>query len=158
MTRTASEGKPRPEKLIATNRQARFRYELLDRREAGLMLLGTEVKALRAGTVNLSDAYVAFRAEEAWLMNCHIGPYSHASALAHDPLRPRKLLLKRVELDKLGRAVQQKGLTIVPTRLYFSGPFVKIEIALARGKNTVDKRETIKERDRQRRASRGDHD
>ena len=158
MTRIRSEGKPRAEKLIATNRQARFRYELLERREAGLVLLGSEVKAVRAGTVNLSDAYISFRGDEAWLMNCHVGPYSHSAATAHEPLRARKVLMRRRELDKLERAVQQKGLTIVVTRMYFSGPHVKIEVALARGKNTVDKRETIKARDQERRARRGDHD
>lgn len=122
------------------------------------MLLGSEVKALRAGTVSLLDAYVRFRGAEAWLANCHIGPYSHATAEPHEPLRERKLLLRKKELAKLQRAVQQKGLTVVPTKIYFSGDFVKVEIALAKGKKTHDKRESIKQRDVERRARRGDHD
>ena len=148
----------RPERLVAANRQARFRYELLDRWEAGIVLTGSEVKSVRAGTVTMTDAYVKFRGTEAYLANCHVGPYSHATVAAHEPLRERKLLLRRRELEKLHRAVQQKGLTIVPTKIYFSGEHVKVEIALARGKNTVDKRETIKKRDVERRARRGDHD
>ena len=148
----------KPERLVAANRQARFRYELLERWEAGLVLVGSEVKALRAGTVSLLDAYVHFRGEEAWLANCHVGPYSHATVEAHEPLRERKLLMRKSELEKLARAVRQKGLTIVPTRIYFSGERVKVEIALARGKKTIDKRETIKQRDVERRARRGDHD
>lgn len=145
-------------RLIADNRQARFRYELLDRYEAGLVLMGSEVKAMRAGTVSMSDAYVRFKGGDAWLANCHVGPYAHATTVAHEALRERKLLLKRAELDKLERAVQQKGLTVVPTKMYFSGRRVKVEIALARGKKLHDKRETIKQRDMDRRARRGDHD
>jgi SsrA-binding protein len=146
------------QRVVATNRQARFRYELLDRYEAGLVLLGSEVKALRAGTVTITDAYVKFRGEEAWLANCHVGPYAHATVQPHDPLRERKLLLKKAELEKLRRAVAQKGLTIVPTKIYFVGARIKAEIAVGRGKKTIDKRETIKERDQQRRAARGDRD
>lgn len=158
MMRLSMSAPSRPERVIATNRQARFLYELLDTWEAGIMLLGSEVKSLRAGTVNLTDAYVRFRGDEAWLANCHIGPYSHATAKPHDPLRERKLLLRRTELEKIRRAVQQKGLTVVPTRIYFSGEFVKLQIALGKGKKTIDKRETIKKRDVERRARRGDHD
>jgi SsrA-binding protein len=148
----------KPVRLISTNRQARFRYELLDSFEAGLVLMGSEVKALRANLVSLADAYVRFRGDEAWLANCHVGPYTHATVAAHEPLRERKLLLRGAELEKLQRAVSTKGLTIVPTKIYFKGDLVKIEIALARGKKTIDKRETIKQRDVERRARRGDHD
>jgi SsrA-binding protein len=157
VTRKSPKDAP-PERPIATNRQARFRFELLDRHEAGLVLMGSEVKALREGNVNMSDAYVRFKNGEAYLSHCHVGPYSHANAFAHEALRERKLLMRRVEIDKLERAVAQKGLTVVPTRIYFSGSRVKIEIALARGKKTEDKRETIKQRDMDRRARRGDHD
>ena len=147
---------PREYRLIAENRQARFRYELLDKYEAGLVLQGSEVKSLRLAQVTLTDAHVAFRRGEAYLLGCHIAPYSHATVDAHDPIRPRKLLLKKGEIEKLERAVQLKGLTVVPTKIYFSGSRVKAEIALARGKNAGDKRETIKKRDLDRAAARGD--
>ena len=145
----------RPEKPIATNRQARFRFELLERIDAGVVLVGSEVKSLRAGGVDLVDAHVRFERGEAWLVGMRNTPYQPNAAFAVDPVRTRKLLLRRVQMDRLARAVQAKGLTIVPTRLFFSGNHVKIEIALARGKNVADKRESIRRRDEDRSARRG---
>ena len=118
------------------------------------MLTGSEVKSLRAGKVTLTDAHVAIRGGEAWLVGCHIPTYTHATHDAPDPVRTRKLLLRKVEIAKIQRAVQQKGMTVVPVRLYFSGPHVKMEIALGRGKKMHDKRETIKKRDQERDAQR----
>jgi SsrA-binding protein len=131
---------------VATNRQARFRYHLLDTFEAGLVLEGTEVKALRDGKAQIKDGYVSVEAGEVWLRNVHIPPYGH-SRENHEPERPRKLLLHRREIERLMDKVRIKGLTIVPTRIYFSGARAKVEIALARGKDVGDKRQTIKERE-----------
>jgi SsrA-binding protein len=135
---------------VATNRQARFKYNLLERWEAGLVLQGSEVKSLRAGKVNLKDSYAAVRDGELWLQACHIAPYAPAAGEGHDPERPRKLLLRRKEIERLIGKTQEKGLTLVPTRIYFSGPHAKVEIALARGKEVRDKREVIRERDQRR--------
>ena len=135
---------------IATNRQARYRYELLDKWEAGLMLTGTEAKSLREGKVQLKDGYAAVKDGEVWLHNVHIPPYGPASRENHDPDRPRKLLAHRREIDRMVAQTQERGLTLVPTRIYFSGARAKVEIALARGKNTIDKRESIKGREMQR--------
>ena len=132
---------------IATNRQASHRYELLDRVEAGLVLQGTEVKALRAGSAQLKDAYASVRDGELWLHNLHIPPYGPAARDNHEPERPRKLLVHKREIERLIGKTQERGLTIVPTRLYFSGPRAKVEIALARGKDRFDKRESIKSRE-----------
>ena len=135
---------------IATNRQAAHRYELLDRVEAGLVLQGTEVKALRAGSAQLKDAYASVRDGELWLHNLHIPPYGPAARDNHEPERPRKLLVHKREIERLVGKTQERGLTIVPTRLYFSGPRAKVEIAVARGKDTHDKRESIREREQKR--------
>jgi SsrA-binding protein len=135
---------------IATNRQASHRYELLDRVEAGLVLQGTEVKALRAGSAQLKDAYASVRDGELWLHNLHIPPYGPAARDNHEPERPRKLLVHKREIERLIGKTQERGLTIVPTRLYFSGPRAKVEIALARGKDRFDKRESIKSREQAR--------
>jgi SsrA-binding protein len=132
---------------VATNRQASFKYELIDKLECGMVLEGTEVKALRDGGATLKDAYAAIRDGELWLHNLHIPPYAPASRENHDPERDRKLLVHRRELERLIGATQQKGLTLIPTRLYFSGPRAKVEIALARGKDRYDKRETIRTRE-----------
>jgi SsrA-binding protein len=132
---------------VATNRQASFRFELLERFECGIVLEGTEVKSLRNGGAQIKDAYAAVRNGELWLHNVHIPPYAPASRENHDPERDRKLLLHRRELERLIGATQQKGLTLVPTRLYFSGPRAKVEIALARGKDRYDKRESIRTRE-----------
>jgi SsrA-binding protein len=135
---------------VATNRQASFRYELLDRYEAGLQLQGSEVKSLRAGRVQLKDAYAALQDGEVWLHNVHIAPYAPASRENHEPERPRKLLLHRREIERLIGTTQEKGLTLVPTRMYFKGPRAKVEIALARGKDVGDKRRAMKDRDQKR--------
>jgi SsrA-binding protein len=134
---------------VATNRQASFRYNLLDRFEAGIALVGTEVKSLREGGVQLKDAYAAVRDGEVWLMGMYIAPYGPASRENHDPERPRKLLLHRYEIDRLIGATRERGLTVVPTRVYFSGggSRAKVEIALARGKDVHDKRESIRRRE-----------
>jgi SsrA-binding protein len=135
---------------VATNRQASYRYNLLDRWEAGVQLTGTEVKSLRTGQATMKDAYAAVRDGEVWLHNMHIPPYQPASRENHEPERPRKLLLKRKEIEKLVGTTAEKGLTLVPTRVYFKGPYAKVEIALARGKDLYDKRRAIKDRDQKR--------
>ena len=135
---------------VATNRQASYRYNLIDRWEAGLELTGTEVKSLRTGQAQMKDAYAAVSGGEVWLHNMHIPPYQPAARENHDPERPRKLLLKRSEIEHLMATTKEKGLTLVPTRLYFKGPYAKIEIALGRGKDLYDKRRAIKERDEKR--------
>jgi SsrA-binding protein len=132
---------------VATNRQARYRYNLLDSWEAGLMLTGTEVKSVREGKVQLKDGYAAVKDGEVWLHNVHIPPYGPAARENHDPDRSRKLLLHRREIDRLAGQTRERGLTIVPTRLYFSDGRAKVEIALARGKDVGDKRHAIKERE-----------
>lgn len=139
-----------PTKLIAQNRKARHDYLVEDTFEAGLVLVGTEVKSCRAGKVNLADSYAAIRDGEAWLMQCHISPYSHGNRANHDPMRPRKLLLKRTEIDKLQGKVAQEGRSLVPLRLYFKHGLAKAEIAIARGKKAYDKRATQATRDAER--------
>jgi SsrA-binding protein len=140
---------------VATNRQAGFRYEFLDRVEAGIQLQGSEVKSVREGGVQLKDSYAAIRDGELWLHNAHIAPYGPASRENHEPERTRKLLLHRHEIDRLMGSTQERGLTLVPTRMYFKGPRAKVEIALARGKDVGDKRRSIKERDQRREIERG---
>ena len=135
---------------IASNRQASYRYHLLEKWEAGIALQGTEVKSLREGAVQLKDAYAALRDGEVWLHNMHIAAYAPAARENHDPERPRKLLLHRHEIERLIGKTAQKGLTLVPTRLYFKGPNAKVEIALARGKEMHDKRRDIKAREQKR--------
>ena len=134
---------------VATNRRASFRYNLLERFEAGVVLTGTEVKSMREGGVQLKDAYAAIRDGELWLIGMYVAPYGPAARENHDPERPRKLLLHRNEIERLTAATQERGLTLVPTRVYFSeaGSRAKVEIALARGKDVYDKRETIRRRD-----------
>jgi SsrA-binding protein len=132
---------------VATNRQASYRYELLDRVECGLVLQGTEVKALRTGTAQIKDGYATIRDGELWLHNVHIPPYQPASRDNHDPERERKLLVHRRELERLAGATREKGHTLVPTRMYFSGARAKVEIAVARGKDRYDKREAIRTRE-----------
>lgn len=135
------------EKLIATNRKARHDYDILETYEAGLVLKGTEVKSLRAGQVNFKDSYATISRDEAWLLGCHIAPYSHGTDANHEPDRTRKLLLKRREIARLIGKVAERGLTLVPLRLYFKEGRAKLEIGLARGKKLHDKREAIRERD-----------
>ena len=134
---------------VASNRQASYRYTLLDRFECGLVLTGTEVKSLREGKAQLKDAYAAIRDGEVWLIGLYIAPYPAAARDNHDPERPRKLLMHRGEIERLVGRTNEKGLTLVPTRIYFAGPRsrAKVEIALARGKDLYDKRETIRKRE-----------
>ena len=135
---------------VATNRYASYRYEFLDKLETGIVLQGTEVKSLRAGQAQLKDGYASIRDGELWLHNVHIAPYGPASRENHDPERPRKLLAHRKEIEKLIGRVHERGLTLVPTRIYFRDGRAKAEIALARGKDQFDKREAIKERESKR--------
>ena len=132
---------------VASNRYASYRYELLERIECGIVLEGTEVKALRTSGAQLKDGYAALRDGELWLHSVHIPPYGPAARENHDPERPRKLLLHRRELDRIAGRAQERGLTLVPTRIYFSDGRAKVEIALARGKDLYDKRQTIRRRE-----------
>jgi SsrA-binding protein len=139
-----------PSRDVASNRQASHRYHLLERWECGLVLQGTEVKALRDGKAQIKDGYASVRDGEVWLHNVHIPPYGPASRENHEPERPRKLLMHKREIDRLLGRTREKGLTLVPTRLYFSNGRAKVEIALARGKDVGDKRQAIKEREMKR--------
>jgi SsrA-binding protein len=134
---------------VATNRQASYRYNLIERFECGIVLTGTEVKSLREGNAQLKDSYAQVRDGEVWLMGVYIAPYGPAARDNHDPERPRKLLLHRNEIERLVARTQERGLTLVPTRIYFAGPRsrAKVEIALAKGKDLYDKRETIRNRE-----------
>lgn len=127
---------------IIHNRQAFHEYHILDKYEAGSVLLGTEVKSIMAGRIQLKDSYVSIKDGEAWLLNAHISPYSHGNIQNHDPLRPRKLLLHRREIDKLEKETTQKGMTLVVTSIYWKNGRIKIEIGIAKGKKLFDKRET----------------
>src|ERR671932_2741436 len=135
---------------VATNRQASHRYHLLEKWEAGIQLQGSEVKSLRDGGVQLKDAYAALADGEVWLHNMHIAPYKPAARENHDPERPRKLLLHRREIERLIGKTAERGLTLVPTRVYFKGPNAKVELALARGRQRHDKRRAIREREQRR--------
>jgi SsrA-binding protein len=137
-------------RFIAQNRKARHDYLIEETLEAGVALLGTEVKSCRAGRVNLTDAYAVVKDGEAWLLQCHISPYSHGNRANHDPTRPRKLLLHKDEIDHLHAKVAQEGRTLVPLRMYFRHGLVKVEIAVARGKKLYDKRADKAKRDAQR--------
>jgi len=141
------------EKLIASNKKAFHDYHVLDKFEAGLELTGTEVKSLRDGAANLKDAYVTFKNGEAFLFNAHISPYTHGNRENHLPDRTRKLLLHRREIEKLHVQVTEKGLTVVPLRLYFKGSRVKAEIGVVRGKKLYDKRDTERKRELDREAA-----
>ena len=141
-------------KTVITNRRARYEYELLDTVEAGIELQGTEVKSLRAGKVNLQESFCAIDGDGIQLFNCHIAPYEHGGYANHNPTRPRRLLLHKSEIEKLRKGIEQKGLTIVPLRIYFKNGWAKVEIALARGKKLHDKRHDIAERDSKRRLDR----
>ncbi|MDQ6799235.1 MAG: SsrA-binding protein SmpB [Acidobacteriota bacterium] len=140
------------EKVIATNRKAFHDYFVLQKVEAGIALTGTEVKSLRDGLVNLKDSYVSFDHDEAFLVGAHISPYTHGNLQNHEPERKRKLLLHRREIDKLFGQVVEKGLTVVPLRLYFKHGRIKAEIAVVRGKKLFDKRESEKKRELDREA------
>ncbi|MHB0875850.1 MAG: SsrA-binding protein SmpB [Anaerolineae bacterium] len=146
-------------KQIAVNRKARHDYDIRDTLEAGISLMGTEIKSIREGRVNLTDAYVQVKNREAWLIDMHVTPYSHGGYANHDPRRPRKLLLHRDEILRLAGQIAQKGLTVVPLRLYLKNGRAKVEIAVAKGRKTYDKREAMATRDAEReveRALKGD--
>ena len=133
-------------RVIAQNRRARHLYHFLEHEVAGIELRGTEVKAIRDGRVNLTDAHVHFAGGEAVLMGCHIGPYEHGGYASHEPRRPRRLLLQKRQIERLAAKVQEKGLAVIPTAVVLIGNWIKVEIALARGKQLHDKRETLRQR------------
>jgi SsrA-binding protein len=141
-------------KVVATNRKARFNYEILDTYEAGIALLGSEVKSLRAAQVQLKDSFASVRDGEIWLESAHISPYSFAEKGGHDPERPRKLLLHRREIDRLFGRIREEGLTLVPLQIYFVDGKAKVEIGLARGKRAHDKRRSIVDRQQKREMAR----
>ena len=141
-------------KVVATNRKAKFEYFLIETFEAGISLQGSEIKSIRAGQISLTEAYVQTDGQEAWLMGAHIAPYEQANRFNHDPLRSRRLLLHKKEITRLWDSVRQKGMTVVPTRVYLKNGRAKVEIALARGKKSYDKREAIAKRDRERDSAR----
>jgi SsrA-binding protein len=141
-------------KVVATNRKAFHEYFVSDTFEAGVALVGSEIKSIRAGRISLQDGYVSFEQGEAWLVNVHIAQYDPASRQNHDPRRRRKLLLHRREIDRLAAKVQEKGFTVIPTRLYLKDGRAKVEIGLAKGKRLYDKREAIAKRDSQRQVDR----
>jgi SsrA-binding protein len=143
-------GHGRPIQMIALNRQAYHDYEIERTIEAGIALAGTEIKSIRAGRVNLRGAYALGRNGELWLENMHIAPYEHGNLYNHDPLRPRKLLLHRREIQQLLARVEQKGMTLIPLKLYLKGGIAKVELGLCRGRKLYDKREAIAERDARR--------
>jgi SsrA-binding protein len=138
------------DKLVASNRRAHHDFDILETHEAGLVLQGTEVKSLRASRADLKESYARIDRNEAWLLGLHISPYAQGNRANHDPLRPRKLLLHRGELNRLLGKIMEKGLTLVPLRLYFKQGRAKVEIGLARGRKTLDKRHAIREREEQR--------
>jgi SsrA-binding protein len=147
--------RPTGTKLVATNRQARRNYEVLETVEAGLVLRGSEVKSLRLGRVQLGDAYARIEGGEAWLVSLHIAPYDHAQThTGHDPARPRKLLLHREEIERLRAKVDEQRLSLVPLSIYFKEGRAKIDLALARGRRTYDKRQVLARRDAEREAAR----
>ena len=142
------------EKLVALNKKARHLYEFLEKYEAGLVLMGSEVKSLRLGRISFKDGYVKFQDGEAFLIGVHIAPYENAGYAGHEPERPRKLLLHTAEINAMRVKVEQKGLTVVPVRVYFKNGRAKVEIALARGKKVFDRRDDLKNRDLARDAAR----
>jgi SsrA-binding protein len=137
-------------KIICQNRKAYHDYTIEETIEAGMQLLGTEVKSLRQGKANLKDSYVIIKDSEVFLLNCHISPYSHGNIMNHDPLRTRKLLLQRKEIERLKGKTRQKGYTLIPLKLYFKGSFAKVEVGFAKGKRKYEKRDTIREREAKR--------
>ena len=136
----------RQRRVLATNRSARHEYHLSDPVEAGIELEGTEVKAIRAGRVNLKEAHVQFVAGEAFLVGCHVGAYEHAGYSPHDPVRRRRLLLQKRQIERMAAKVREKGVTVVPTAMVLSGRWIKVEISLATGKKLHDKRDALRER------------
>ena len=136
-----------PQRITISNRKARHEYFILEALEAGVVLTGTEVKSLRKGNANLQDSYAELRGGEVWLEGMHISPYEQGNINNHDPRRKRKLLLQRKQIRKLIGGMKEKGLTLIPLSVYFKGPYAKVELALARGKKSYDKREAIAKRD-----------
>ncbi len=143
-----------PEKTIATNRKAHFEYFLLEHFEAGISLLGSEIKSIRAGQLSLAEAYVEVNGKEAWLVNANIAPYMQANRMNHDPKRKRRLLLHKKEIRELWDAIRQKGVTVVPVSAYYKNGRVKLDIAIAKGKKLYDKRQDIAKKDAERDLSR----
>lgn len=141
-----------PARILAANRSAEHYFYLLERLEAGLQLTGTEVKSVREGQANLRDSYASIQGNQAWLLNCHISPYSPAGRLNHDPLRARRLLLHKSEIRRLMGRTRQKGFTLIPTQLYLKNNLVKCELALARGRKVFDRREALRRRTAEREA------
>jgi SsrA-binding protein len=141
-------------KVITTNRKANFEYEIINKYEAGIVITGTEVKSLRDGKVNLQESYGRIIKDEVWIVNSHINEYKYGNINNHEPTRNRKLLLNKREIRKIKQQLQEKGLTLVPLKIYFKGSLVKVEIGIARGKKLYDKRESIKKRDIERNLSR----
>jgi SsrA-binding protein len=146
------------DRAIATNRRARHEYAILETFEAGVVLRGTEVKSLRAGLVNFKDSYATVRNGEVWLLGCHINPYSHGTDANHDPERDRKLLLHSKEISRLSGKVAERGLTLIPLKLYFKSGRAKLELGLGRGKKLHDKRSTLREREVKREMDRAARD
>jgi len=146
------------DRAIATNRRARHEYAILETFEAGVVLRGTEVKSLRAGLVNFKDSYATVRNGEVWLLGCHINPYSHGTDANHDPERDRKLLLHAKEISRLAGKVAERGLTLIPLKLYFKSGRAKLELGLGRGKKLHDKRSTLREREVKREMDRAARD
>ena len=141
-------------RTVSDNRRARFDYDLLESVEAGLALSGTEIKSVRAGRANIRDAYAQVRDGEMWLQNMHIAPWNSGGPWNHEPIHPRRMLLHRSEIERMGRVAGQKGLTIVPLRVYIKGHFAKVEIALAKGRRQYDKRKAIQQRETDREINR----
>jgi len=144
-------------KVVATNRKASHEYFLLERVEAGIALQGSEIKSIRAGQISLAEAYIRVDGDQAWLEDAHIAPYEHAGIFNHEPRRPRKLLLHKKQIRQLWNQVRQKGVTIIPLRVYLKDGRAKVEIAVAKGKKLYDKRETIAKRDAEREIERNFH-
>ena len=145
---------PEGAQLVAANRKARFNYEVVDSVEAGMMLMGSEVKSLRDGKLTLGDAYVLIEKNEAWMHHAHIGEYAQAGYAGHLPLRTRKLLMHRREIDRLATKVKEKGITLIPLEVYFKNGRAKVNLGLCRGKAQHDKRHSIRDRDQKRAARR----
>jgi SsrA-binding protein len=141
-------------KIISDNRRARHEYELIEFFEAGISLVGTEVKSLRQGKANLTDSFARIEDGELWLYNCHIAPYDHGNRFNHEPLRKRRLLMHGRQILKLKSRIQEKGLTLIPLKMFFKGNWAKIDLALAKGKQLYDKRQTISKRDNKRQLDR----
>ncbi len=142
--------KPGAHRTVAKNRKARFDYKILETVEAGIELVGSEVKSMRAGKATIADAYVNFDGGEAWLLNLHIAEYPQANRFNHEPTRKRRLLLKRKEIDRLNGKIRESGLALIPLEIYFSGSWVKVLLGLGKGKKHQDKRHSIKERETKR--------